>query len=45
MRGENAAYFEANVGSGLPNPNGTLLEQAGGVDDILNAADAKGAQQ
>ena len=42
---ENATYFENNVGNGLPNPNGTLLEQAGGVDDILRAADLKGAEQ
>ncbi len=42
---ENAAYFEANVGNGLPNPNGTLNEQAAGVDDILADADAKGAER
>ncbi len=42
---ENATYFENNVGSGLPNPTTTLLTQAGGVDDILRAADAKGVQQ
>ena len=42
---ENAAYFEANVGNGLPNPNGTLLEQAAGVDTILEAADEKGAEK
>ena len=42
---ENAAYFEDNVGSGLPNPNGVLLEQAAGVDAILNAADDKGAER
>jgi hypothetical protein len=42
---ENATYFENNVGNGLPNPNGTPLEQAAGVDDILRAADLKGAEQ
>lgn len=40
-----ADNFDNNTGGGLPTATTTLLQQAAGVDDILNAADLKGAER
>ncbi len=40
----NAQEFEDALAMGTPPPTSTLLQQAAGVDDILDAADLKGVQ-